>query len=110
MNEQITLSQYDSGIEIQVQFINIKKVPINITGCNVEIVFVYPDSTKVRKNAYLIDEVTGQCGYVLTNEFTNQSGLYSSYWSATDENGFITAQEALYYYVVDYNGGNTTIV
>lgn len=110
MNEQIIFTQNDSGIEIQVQFTDTKKVPTNITGCSVEIVFVAPDGTKMRRSAYIIDAAIGKCGFVITDRFTEQSDLYTTYWSATDVNGFVTAQEALYYYVMELHGGNTSAI
>lgn len=106
MNEQIIVTQNDYGIEVQVQFVTNKKVPIDITGCNVEITFVYPDKTETYENAYIIDALTGQCGFVLLPIHTAQSDLHSTFWKVTDANEIVTAQEALYYYVMPVNGGN----
>ena len=107
MNEQIILTQDDFGIEVQMQFITNKKIPIDITGCSVEIVFVKPDETVVKGYAYIIDSILGKCGFVLEDIHTKLEGLYKTYWSVTDINEFVTAQEALYYYVVAKHGGNT---
>ena len=110
MNEQIILTQDDFGIEIQMQFITSKKVPIDITNCSIEIVFVKPDDTATREYAYITDNLLGKCGFVLKATHTDLEGLYKTYWSVTDVDDFITAQEALYYYVVAKHGGNTTEV
>ena len=110
MNEQIILTQNDFGIEIQMQFINNKKIPIDITECSIEITFVLPDNTVINEYAYITDNVLGKCSFILKNIHTKLSGLYKTYWSVTDTDEFITTQEALYYFVLPVHGGNTTEV
>ena len=110
MNEQIVLTQNDFGIEVQTQFITNKKVPIDITGCSVEIVFTMPDESVSRGYAYIIDALLGKCGFVIQDIHTTLSGVYGMYWSVVDSNGFVTAQEDIYYYVKPIHGGNSTEV
>lgn len=110
MNEQIVLTQGDYGAELQVQFVTNKKVPIDITGCTIEVVFTMPDGTAIRQYPYIINAITGICGFILTDAHSTLTGVHSTYWSATDENEFVTAQEGLYYYVMPVHGGNTTEV
>ena len=107
MNEQIILTQNNYGVEIQTQFTTNKKVPINITNCSVEVTFVLPDNTSKHEYAYMVDAQLGICGFILEQDHTKNSGLHKTYWSVTDENGFITAQEEVYYYVKEAYGGNT---
>lgn len=105
MNEQITLTQGDKGIELVVQFKNSKKLPIDITGKIIEVRFIKPSKNKEIKYANIIDGSKGICSYVLTKEFTDETNLYTVYFMLLDEFSNVTAQEALYYYVLPKDGG-----
>lgn len=105
MNEQITLTQGDSGIELVVQFRNSKKIPIDITGKTIEVKFIKPSKDKKTKYAQIVDGSKGICSYVLTKELTDETDLYTVYFMLLDENSNVTAQEALYYYVLPKDGG-----
>lgn len=106
MNEQIVITNNNNGIEIEVQFIDSKKKPVDITDCTVEVVFKNPNEEVTLEQAYIKNYSKGTCGFILNTEQTNISGLWSTYWSATREDGFVTAQEAIYYYVLPMHGGD----
>lgn len=106
MNEQIIITQNNYGIEIEVQFTDNKKKPIDITGCTVEVAFKDPTGKVVPKEAYIINYKNGTCGFMLGEDETNITNLWSTYWSAITEDGFVTAQEAIYYYVLPMYGGD----
>lgn len=106
MNEQIVITKNNSGIELEVQFIDNKKKPIDITGCTVEIAFKDPNGEVTEHQAYIKNYTNGTCGFMLEIEQTNIANLWSTYWSATREDGFVTAQEAIYYYVIPMYGGD----
>lgn len=105
MNEQITLTQNDNGIEILAQFKDSKKVPINITGKLVEVRIVKPSGLKVIRNAHIVNSLTGICSYILDKTLTDETDLYTIYFMLLDEDSNVTAQEALYYYVLPKDGG-----
>ena len=54
-NEQIVITRNDEGIELEVQFIDSKKKPIDITGCTVEIGFKNPSGVVTIVQAYIIN-------------------------------------------------------
>lgn len=107
MNEQIVITKNNHGIEIIVNFIDSKKKPVDISNCSVEITFVNPENKKeLFTDAQVLDYVNGKVSIILSKEMTNMEGLWSTYWSAIkDDTGFVTAQEAIYYYVLPENGG-----
>lgn len=107
MNEQIVITKNNYGIELIVEFIDSKKKPVDITGCTVEVSFVNPNGV-VDEVAYanVTNYTNGTASIILDKELTNIEGLWSSYWSAiNEETQFVTAQEAIYYYVLPENGG-----
>lgn len=103
MNEQIVLTKNDNGIEIEAQFVNDKKKPVDITGLDIEINIKYPDNSVVLEKGYVIDHKDGRAGFMLEKKNTEQIGLYSMYWSCI-EDGYLTTQEAIYYYVLEKFG------
>lgn len=104
-NEQIVITRNDEGIELEVQFIDNKKKPIDITGCTVEIGFKNPLGEVVPVQAYVQNYINGTVGVILDKSHTNTNGLWSTYWSAINGDGFVTAQEAIYYFVLPRFGG-----
>ena len=105
MNEQIVITRNDEGIELEVQFINSKKKPVDITDCTVEIGFKNPLGVVIPVQAYIINYNNGTAGVMLDKSMTNINGLWSTYWSAINETGFVTAQEAIYYFILPRYGG-----
>lgn len=104
-NEQIVITRNNEGIELEVQFRDSKKKPVDITNCNVEITFINPNKEEITRQAYIKDYVNGICGFILNKEFTNIKGLWNTYWSAYNDDNFITGQEALYYFIIPMYGG-----
>lgn len=105
-NEQIVITEGNSGIEIQVQFLDNKKKPIPIlTGDSIEICFVSPYKDKHFNQAYVIDAPNGVCGYILDTDRTDITKLWNTYWSLTNDASEVTAQERLVYYVLPKHGG-----
>ena len=105
MNESIVITRNDEGIELEVQFINSKKKAVDITGCTVEVAFKNPLSEMDHKQPYIKDYKTGTVGIILDKSSTNVGGLWTTYWSAISEDGFVTAQESIYYFVLPRYGG-----
>ena len=105
MNQQIIITRNDEGIELEVQFINNKKKPVDITGCTVEVAFKNPMKEVEQHQAYIKDYAKGIAGIILDRQMTYSSGLWSTYWSAITETGFVTSQEAINYYVMSRYGG-----
>lgn len=105
MNEQIIITRNNEGIEIEVQFINNKKKAVDITGCTVEVTFKNPLMKLDHQQAYIKDYKNGTCGIILDKTTTGVNGLWTTYWSAIDGDGFVTAQESIYYFVLPRYGG-----
>lgn len=105
MNEQIVITRNNEGIELEVQFIDNKKKPVDITGCIVEIGIKNPNGEVVETQAYIKNYTNGIAGFMLMKSQTNINGLWSTYWSAVKDDGFVTAQEAVYYFVLPKFGG-----
>lgn len=105
MNKQIILTKGDYGIELQIQFLDDRRQPIDITGQTVDVCFVSPTFDKKFFQAYLIEPKQGKCGIIITEEMTNEEGLYSTYWRVLDEDELVTAQDNLYYFVLPKFGG-----
>lgn len=105
MADQIIATQGDSGIEVSPTFIDKNKNPVNITGCTVEISFIYPDGSISYRNGQVINGAGGIASTILSETNTAQTGLCSTYWKVIDDNSNITAQEEIYYYVREYLGG-----
>lgn len=107
MNEQIVITKNNYGVEIIVNFIDNKKKPVDITNCTVEVNFVNPSGEQtISIDAQILDYVNGTASVILSKDMTSIEGLWSTYWSALkDDTGFVTAQEAIYYYILPENGG-----
>lgn len=107
MNEPIIITKGNHGIELIVDFIDSKKKPVDITGCTVEVTFINPGGVQDEDvNAVITNYISGQASVILDNELTNIEGLWKSYWSAIkDDTGYVTAQEAIYYFVLPQFGG-----
>lgn len=104
-NEQIVITRNDEGIELEVQFIDSKKKPVDLTGCTVEVGIRNPLLSVTQVQAYIINATNGTAGIILDKSMTNTLGLWSTYWSAINETGFVTAQEAIYYFILPRYGG-----
>lgn len=107
MSDQIIITKNNYGIELIVNFIDNKKKKIDITGCTVEVAFIDPtDTVHEYVNAFVSSYENGEVSVILDKELTSIEGLWKSYWSAIkDETGFVTAQEAVYYFVLPQFGG-----
>lgn len=106
MNEQIVITRNNTGIEIEVQFVDSKKKPIDTTGNTIEINIKDPKGNIEAFQGYHINNSSGKAGFMLETNNTNLEGLWSMYWSLIDENGYVTAQEAIYYFIIPENGGD----
>lgn len=107
MNDQIIITKNNYGIELIVNFIDSKKKPVDITGCTVEVTFINPNGVQDEDvNAVITSYTGGQASIILDKELTNIEGLWKSYWSAiSGETSFVTAQEAVYYFILPEFGG-----
>ena len=107
MNEQIVITKNNYGIELIVNFIDNKKKKVDITGCTVEVNFVNPNKeVNETVQAHIISYTNGECSIILDKELTNIEGLWTAYFNAIqDDTGYVTAQEAIYYFVLPENGG-----
>ena len=105
MAEQIIVTQRDSGIEISPTFTDKGKNPVNITGCTVEINFIYPSGDIRVKTGQIINGAGGVASTILDSRDTSEAGLVATYWKVIDINSEVTAQEEIYYYVKEYLGG-----
>ena len=105
MAKQIIITEGDYGIELQVQFLDSSKNPVDLTDCFVEIDFVNPNSELSTKQAQIVDYINGRCSYILTTSETNLTDLWKTYWKVFNDNNYITAQEEIYYYVKSKDGG-----
>ena len=106
MAKQIIVTKDNYGIEIVASLINQNKESVDVTGQIVEVVIVDDNDTIVDKvEAQHIDSSRGIVSITLQKEHTSTIGLYKTYWSALDENNNVTAQEDIYYYCKNKNGG-----
>ena len=106
MAKQIIVTKDNYGIEIIASLVNKNKESVDITGQIVEVVIVDNNDTIVDKvEAQHIDSSRGIVSITLQKEHTSTIGLYKTYWSSLDENNNVTAQEDIYYYCKDKNGG-----
>lgn len=103
--EQIIITRLNKGIELEVQFLDIKKKPVDITGCTIEVNILNPNMQMDIVNANIKDYKNGIALLMLEEKDTNTNGLWSTYWSAIREDGYVTSQEAVYYFVVPRFGG-----
>lgn len=106
MSEQVIITRLNEGIEIEVQFLDNKKKPVDITGCTIEVGILNPNLQLEMVQANIKDYTNGIALLVLERKDTTINGLWSTYWSAIKENGYVTSQEAVYYFVVPRFGGN----
>ena len=106
MAKQIIVTKDNYGIEIIATLVNKNKESVDVTGQIVEVVIVDDNDTIVDKvEAQHINSSKGIVSITLQKEHTSTIGLYKTYWSALDENNNVTAQEDIYYYCKDKNGG-----
>lgn len=106
MAKQIIVTQGDTGIELSVQFVDDKKKPVDITGKEIEVNFVNPNE-EVYETMYaqIIDGTQGIASIILTDKHTSITDLHKTYWACMDDNGYVTAQTDLFYYVKEKLGG-----
>lgn len=106
MAKQIIVTKDNYGIEIIASLVDQNKESVDVTGQIVEVVIVDDNDTIVDKvEAQHIDSSRGIVSITLQKEHTSTIGLYKTYWSALDKNNNVTAQEDIYYYCKDKNGG-----
>ena len=106
MAKQIIVTKDNYGIEIIATLVNQNKESVDVTGQIVEVVIVDDNDTIIDKvEAQHINSSKGIVSITLQKEHTSTIGLYKTYWSALDENNNVTAQEDIYYYCKDKNGG-----
>ena len=99
MAKQIIVTQNDYGIELETQFVDDKKKPLNITGYDVMVSVIYDDKTIDTILAGHKDSANGIAYIVLEKEHLKNVGLHTVVWSVVDEDEHVTAQEDLYYFV-----------
>lgn len=107
MNEQIVLTQGDSGIELEVTFIDNKKRVIDLTNMFVEIDIISPTFKLQRRQALVKDAINGVASFIISDKYTNEPELWSTYWRVVDNDNNVTAQESIYYYVKQQFNGNS---
>ena len=105
MAKQIILTQNNFGIPIELQFIDDKNKPIDISNKTVEVAISYDGTIIDVLQAVISLHKNGIAYIVIDKKHTKDVGLYTTYWSVKDSNGYVTAQSDLYYYVKEeYNG------
>lgn len=104
MAKQIIVTQNDYGIELETQFVDDKKKPLNITDYDVRVKIIYDDKTIDTVLAEHKDSVNGVAYIVLEKEHLINAGLHTTVWSVLDEDEHVTAQENVYYFVKDVEG------
>ena len=104
MAKQIIVTQNDYGIELETQFVDDKKKPLDITDYDVRVKVIYDDKTIDTVLAEHKDSVNGIAYIVLEKEHLINAGLHNSVWSVVDEDEHVTAQENVYYFVKDVEG------
>ena len=104
MAKQIIVTQNDYGIELETQFVDDKKKPLDITGYDVRVKIIYDDKTIDTVLAEHKDSINGIAYIVLEKEHLINAGLHTSVWSVVDEDEHVTAQENVYYFVKDVEG------
>jgi hypothetical protein len=102
--KQIIVTQNDYGIELETQFVDDKKKPLDITDYDVRVKIIYDDKTIDTILAGHKDSVNGIAYIVLEKEHLINAGLHTSVWSVVDEDEHVTAQENVYYFVKDVEG------
>ena len=104
MAKQIIVTQNDYGIELETQFVDDKKKPLDITDYDVRVKVIYDDKTIDTILAEHKDSVNGIAYIVLEKEHLINAGLHTSVWSVVDEDEHVTAQENVYYFVKNVEG------
>lgn len=107
-NQQIVLQKGDKGHVLNVNFIDSAKSPIDITDNTVEVVITCNGVMKSRKNASIVSGTGGKARVVLDKKDTSEAGLWIAYFTAYNNNSdtvSITANDAIYYYVMNRYGG-----
>lgn len=104
MAKQIIVTQNDYGIELETQFVDNKKKPLDITGYDVKANIIYDDKTIDTILAGHKDSANGIAYIVLEKEHLKNVGLHTVVWSVVDEDEHVTAQENVYYFVKDVEG------
>ena len=100
MAQQIIITKDNYGIELECCFVNAKKKELDITGYSIEVAIMNPSGEQVELDQAVVKSANiGLCSYVLQSKHTADEGLYTSIWTVTDENGYVTAQENVYYFV-----------
>ena len=100
MAQQIIITKDNYGIELECYFVDAKKKVLDITGYSVEVAIMNPSGEQVELDQAVVKSANvGLCSYVLQSKHTADEGLYTSVWTVTDENGYVTAQENVYYFV-----------
>lgn len=106
MAQQIIVTKDNYGIGLSCNFIDKNKNPIDLTDKVVEVVIVDSNNETIDiKQAVIVDYTNAKASIVLEKIHTSTLGLHKTFWSVLDENQNITAQEDVYYYVKDKNGG-----
>ena len=104
MAKQIIVTQNDYGIELETQFVDDKKKPLDITDYDVWVKVIYDDKTIDTILAGHKDSANGIAYIVLEKEHLKNVGLHTVVWSVVDEDEHVTAQENVYYFVKDVEG------
>ena len=99
MAKQIIVTQNDYGIELETQFVDDKKKPLDITDYDVWVKVIYDDKTIDTILAGHKDSANGIVYIALEKEHLKNVGLHTVVWSVVDEDEHVTAQEDLYYFV-----------
>ena len=100
MAQQIIITKDNYGIELECYFVDAKKKALDITGYSVEVAIMNPSGEQIELDQAVVKSANiGWCSYVLQSKHTSEEGLYTSIWTVTDENGYVTAQENVYYFV-----------
>lgn len=105
MDEQAIITSGDNLIELEIQFRDNKKKPIDITDCEIEITFVPPTSPKFTEEGAISNSLSGISSFMLTEKHTTEEGLWTCYFAVLDSNGYVTAQESVYYFIIPKHGG-----
>lgn len=105
MNEQIIVTQGDSGIKVSLKIIDIKKQIVNLTDCDIDITIVKPSGDKKYPVGIISSAPLGECYFILTGEHTDEEGLCTCYVQVVDDVNNIHTQDNINYYVLPYNGG-----
>jgi hypothetical protein len=107
MAKQIIITEGDTGIVLEIPFIDNNKSAVNLTGYTVETHTVFEDGTSKEDNAQITNAVNGICQIVLDSSYTAVPGLCTIYVSLVDADETVTSQKEVYYYVKEQYGGES---